>query len=568
MNIPPANESREEASSDRGQGGGYRPGSRLEDDLNKCEFLISIAARTGMRINRGDVCAVVNARNAIDQDSLTAETTGAFYAAMSRVAETVQYPSPSVSEDMRHCRELISYASQTGKPIENTDVEALSAARAAQREIAWQPETEGLFYKSMSRISQAIAPAVAETVGVEARRGARRSIRIYTWSGCILTVCVLILSCLLFVVKGISTDISGVVEKNDGAALSLHNELQAYTGSIEEANRNGSDQAIELLQNSQAALELKDQLQKFATNNRQLYADVTRTNGIVDFFFTVPRWAIRRIFGDVWESDWGKADNKYYHAGCSKPGSRGGILVDFYGPSFPSYRFTVQSSTEPPDWQCDTSSVRHALEIDLPLFATGEMPATEQPSAKLQRPGNAQFALTAQVPEKARRFIPEDTVNQGFGKIAVYQDIRAMAMYGRDIILSIVGAVTGFLLPILYAWLGACASILRQLRSDTATSMFHPEHSKVANRSHVTTAVIVGIAIGLFSDLLHGGTDTSPLAVAFAAGYASDKFFEFIDRLVDSMFPSDSPRRQKGRRKDAVKGVPEANAGPSNITPP
>jgi hypothetical protein len=105
--------------------------------------------------------------------------------------------------------------------------------------------------------------------------------------------------------------------------------------------------------------------------------------------------------------------------------------------------------------------------------------------------------------------------------------------------------VTGFLLPVLYAWLGACAAILRQLSADSAANTFHPEHSKVANRAHVTSAIIVGISIGLFSKLLEGGKEVSPLAIAFVAGYASDKFFFFVDRLVAAMFPprGDPPAR-------------------------
>ena len=80
-----------------------------------------------------------------------------------------------------------------------------------------------------------------------------------------------------------------------------------------------------------------------------------------------------------------------------------------------------------------------------------------------------------------------------------------MALYANDINLSVVGAVTGFLLPVLYAWLGACAAVLRQLSADSSGSTFHPEHSKVANRAHVTSAIIVGISIGLFSKLPEGG---------------------------------------------------------------
>jgi hypothetical protein len=129
-------------------------------------------------------------------------------------------------------------------------------------------------------------------------------------------------------------------------------------------------------------------------------------------------------------------------------------------------------------------------------------------------------------------------VNQGFEKIAAYQDIRAMAMRARDFNVAFVGSAVGFLLPFFYALLGANAAVLRQLHVETRNSTFHPEHSKIEKRVRLTTAAIVGITIGLFSNFLQGGKAASPLAIAFAAGYASDKLFEFVNRIVGAIFPS------------------------------
>lgn len=80
------------------------------------------------------------------------------------------------------------------------------------------------------------------------------------------------------------------------------------------------------------------------------------------------------------------------------------------------------------DWQCNPAVAREVLEITLPLLAkpSGPKDAKDQPTE-------------------------HDTVAQEFQKIAVYQDIRAMALYANDIILSIVGALMGLLLPVLYA---------------------------------------------------------------------------------------------------------------------
>jgi hypothetical protein len=149
-----------------------------------------------------------------------------------------------------------------------------------------------------------------------------------------------------------------------------------------------------------------------------------------------------------------------------------------------------------------------------------------------------------------------------------------MATHDRDINLAFVGAITRFLLPVMYARLGACAAILWQLGAESSASLFHPEHSKVSYRAHITSAAIVGISIGLGSEILHGSKEFSPLAIAFVAGYASDKFFAFIDRIVSAIFPARVPARHETAAANAApdpapdpapkSSPPSADAAPSS----
>jgi hypothetical protein len=475
------------------------PGPRAAADIAKCEALISHAAETGTILEKTDVDAVRGARAAFDQGIWSRAIGSAFYGAMSRIAASVQYPGRRIVVDLDHCRDLVSYGAKNGKPLDEHDIEAMSKARTAQQDHTWNPEIESAFYAAMSRIAHAVTPVVAETAGDEARRGARRAIRIYTHSAIALTLLVVSLSCLLFVANQVSTDIATVVKANDAAALTLHNQLQAHAVAIADADKKDSA-AVVALQNSQPALQIKEELQRFATNNRQLFADVSRISA---FTTSLGLGAIRSP----------------YKAPCDAEEN----VLNFQGAYRTSHspKYYGGKATSG-DWQCNPDVARKVLEITLPLLA--------KPSAE---PGDTHLPTDV------------EAVAQGFQKIAVYQDIRAMALYANDIILSIVGAVTGFLLPVLYAWLGACAAILRQLSADSAANTFHPEHSKVANSAHVTSAIIVGISIGLFSKLLEGGKEVSPLAIAFVAGYASDKFFFFVDRLVAAMFPprGDPPAR-------------------------
>jgi hypothetical protein len=481
---------------------GEEPRLNLKDDIARCELCISLAARAGVRIPEEILRAVNYARVDLQAGKISPEKESAFYHAMAYIVAKAPYPNAKVADDLKRCSEIVSHAGLNGKKLAEADIDAVAVARQAQKDFAWSATVEVPFYDAMSRITEAVAPVVGETVGAEARKGARIAIRNYSAYAIALTFFVLALSCLLFVIKQISEDIKVEIETNDPIALMMHNQLQAYDAAITKANETPTRDVLAQMQNSPEADAIKDTLQKFATNNRQLYSDVLRTRTISRFFFWVPNALGERffaLFGKSWGEDWGMVASQYAKE-CGK--------VDNKGPRLPAH------------WECSTDSIRAALEVDLPLFNIGISP-------------------------DKKRMIPEDTVNQGFQKIAIYQQIRATAKYAQDNILTFVGMMTGFVLPILYAWLGATAAILRKLRDDTAACLFHPEYSKVANRSHVTTAVIVGISIGLFSDFVKEGQTLSPLAIAFVAGYASDRFFQFIDRLVQTLFPADTGQRQQ-----------------------
>lgn len=175
---------------------------------------------------------------------------------------------------------MVSDGAQNGKLLDEQDVQALSNARTALQNRSWNADVEAAFYAAMSRIAHSLLPVVAETAGDEARRGARIAIRIYTHAAMILTVVVVSLSCLLFVVNQISSDIANYVKANDATALTLHNQLIGHEAAIVEASKKNDYGALLALQNSQPALQIKEELQKFAMNNRQLYADISRNSWI------------------------------------------------------------------------------------------------------------------------------------------------------------------------------------------------------------------------------------------------------------------------------------------------
>jgi hypothetical protein len=122
-----------------------------------------------------------------------------------------------------------------------------------------------------------------------------------------------------------------------------------------------------------------------------------------------------------------------------------------------------------------------------------------------------------------------DVVTEGMYQIRLYQAIREYAQDNAAIDKSYVTAVSTYILPCLYALLGAflytCRSAVRRKRSDRID-----EHG-----SRYAMAFILGATISVFSSLIPRDLLLSPLAIAFLAGYAIDAFTSRLDALVDKM---------------------------------
>jgi hypothetical protein len=116
-------------------------------------------------------------------------------------------------------------------------------------------------------------------------------------------------------------------------------------------------------------------------------------------------------------------------------------------------------------------------------------------------------------------------------KITTYQDIRIFAKNVQELNSVIFGAITAYLLPVLYALLGAWAFALRSLSQQTSdkTYMF-----SYANSARIPIALIGGLVVGLFSNFTQGIT-LSPLAIAFLVGYGAEIFFAFLDTFLSTL---------------------------------
>jgi hypothetical protein len=95
----------------------------------------------------------------------------------------------------------------------------------------------------------------------------------------------------------------------------------------------------------------------------------------------------------------------------------------------------------------------------------------------------------------------------------------------------IYGILSTYILPLLCALLGAAAYGLRSLSEQTLSRTYHSSYSAYAR---AILAVIVGFAVGLFSEFTTK-LSLQPLAAAFLAGYAVESFFIFLDTILQAV---------------------------------
>jgi hypothetical protein len=122
---------------------------------------------------------------------------------------------------------------------------------------------------------------------------------------------------------------------------------------------------------------------------------------------------------------------------------------------------------------------------------------------------------------------PVDLREEVRSKLPVFQDVRSFAKDVQERAALYYGALSNFLLPPLYAILGACAYLLRSFSEQMKNRTFLPSRTDSAR---FIIAAIGGGAVGLFNNFTLG-ENFPPLAIAFLVGYATDIFFSFLDRF-------------------------------------
>ena len=127
-----------------------------------------------------------------------------------------------------------------------------------------------------------------------------------------------------------------------------------------------------------------------------------------------------------------------------------------------------------------------------------------------------------------------EAVNQ----IKAYQNIRdyALGLYKIDTL--IYSSLSTYLLPTVYAVLGAFLYGFRFYSRLIRRKEYLPS---AAHSARYYIAAIAGLVVGLFGSLLPKSLSLPPLAVAFLVGYAVEAFFSRLDDLIRKFKVADAP---------------------------
>ncbi len=357
-------------------------------------------------------------------------------------------------------------------------------ARDAQARGEWTASLQARLYCAQSGLASSIKPVTAEALDPEVLEAARKAARRYFCAALLLTAVIVPASMIMFVESKLSEGGKALIDRNDKIAIPLHEALERQRISISsiknrrDSCESGQTSALTRVSASgtltrvsaedpeidaelvltPSALVIKEQLQEFARNNRQLYAET------------------------IWLE-----------------------------------RLSLHGSENPygSPWMANASTRRENLEVTLPML----LPKNWWSDAGKENPKPKE---------------PEHAIDDGMKKLAVYQDIRAMAQNAEHTSDFFWSAILTYLLPVLYAVLGTFAFILRDLCARIKNCTYHASSARSTNHSRVIVAAIVGTVIGLFDKLMDSPVSASPLAIAFIAGYAVEPFFGLIDHLANA----------------------------------
>ena len=134
---------------------------------------------------------------------------------------------------------------------------------------------------------------------------------------------------------------------------------------------------------------------------------------------------------------------------------------------------------------------------------------------------------------------PGRTANASVSTDVTQADTDVVAVKSRQML----AVLQGYLLPLLYGWIGATAYVVRSLAREARERLYRREND-TAYTLRIFLGSLAGLAIGWFlkPEDVSGFNAISPFALAFAAGYSVDLLFTLLDKIVNAFSaPHDVP---------------------------
>jgi hypothetical protein len=142
---------------------------------------------------------------------------------------------------------------------------------------------------------------------------------------------------------------------------------------------------------------------------------------------------------------------------------------------------------------------------------------------------------------------PDDLIYQGIYQIQLYQALRDYAQDQYSFHHNVLGAISMYVLPVLYALLGCFLYTFRKLCKICDENRNQEPNLTFDHVSQFIMAGIAGIAITVFKDFFPKDALLSPLAIAFIVGYSTEIFTSRLDAYVAKYTVQSSARRDGSR---------------------
>lgn len=417
---------------------------------------------------------------------------------------------PALLDD---CSRMLTYATDRGISVAEKDSKNVAIAGEAFARGRWTDKIESDLYTTKSKLAKAIMPVTTETLAPGALHDARKSTRFYFKATLAIASILVPLSMVVFANAKLTSSTKELIEQNDKMAVALYNELEDHRDKIVQAKTEltkAPDTSPSPVSSASGARALR--VRKDAGAGGATAMNVGAT--------TTPCSASATSLKNTAVDPSMDADERV----ADTPAA---LLIKEQLQEFARNNRSLYAQTRwlsrlnwasfqnvyASPWMINAGTLRENLELHLPILT------------------NPYRSMKCDASLDADAVNPEHAIDDGMRKLAVYQDIRAMAQDAQRTSDIMWAAITTYILPVLYAVLGSLAFILRDLSEQSINKTYHPTHGRFINRVRLVIAIIIGAVIGLFDIFWKDSTiSASPLAIAFVAGYAANTFFAFLDK--------------------------------------